>query len=149
MTQEECQRTSVFRLQRLEPVVAARNIVLEQERRSSGNHGQRDKQRRGKHVGNGQREGQHQLVHHARSKHDGQEYANGSKRGSNYRARNLLRTLNGCASRRNAAAAQAIDILQHNNRIIYQHANSDGNTAKRHNVQRDAREVHHHQGAEH
>ncbi len=80
MAQEERQRTSVFRLQRLKPVVATRNIVLEQERRGSGNHGQCDKQRRGKHIGNGQRKGQHQLVHHACGEHDGQEHANGGKR---------------------------------------------------------------------
>ena len=36
MTQEECQRMSIFRLQRLKPVVAARNIVLEQEREVRG-----------------------------------------------------------------------------------------------------------------
>ena len=81
--------------------------------------------------------------------HDRQEHADRCKRGGSDGRRHLLSTGDRCLHRGRALAAEAVDVLDHDDRIIHQHADRHRKAGKRDHVERHARKIHQHEREHH
>ena len=149
MTQEKLERAAIGIAQVLKPARPGGLHVLEHVRGDRGHKREGHKQRRRKHIGDGECKGHKQLAHKTRGENRRQEHAHRGKRGGHNGARDLLGTLYRSARRRNAATAQTIDVLQHNDGVVHEHADGQRNAAQRKDVHREAREVHEDKRAQH
>ena len=123
--------------------------MLEHVRGDRGHKREGHKQRRGKHISDGERKGHEQLTHKARGENRRQEHAYRGERGGHDGTRDLLGTLYRSARRRNAAAAQAIDVLQHDDGVVHEHTDGQRDAAKSEDVDREAGEIHKDERAQH
>ncbi len=90
--------------------------------------------------------GMHQAAHDAGGEHHRQEHAHRGEGGGHHRHAHLLCALHGSAGRRDAPAAQTVDVLNDDHRVIHQHTNAEGEARKGHDVQVQPGKVHEHHG---
>ena len=124
-------------------------LFAQHGRTGAGHHGKGYDQRGQQAEGDGPRHIGEQLQHHACGKDHRQEDTDRSKCGGHDGPRHLTRTLHRCARGRNAAPAQAVDVLNDNDRVVYQHTNAQRQTGQAEDVQRNAGKVHQHNGKQH
>ncbi|SCI20133.1 Uncharacterised protein [uncultured Clostridium sp.] len=95
-------------------------------------------------VTDAQGHGHHQAAHNAGREHHRQEHAHRGKGGGHHRHAHLFCALHGSAGRRHAAAAQTVDVLNDDHRVIHQHTNAEGKAGQGHHVQVQPGKVHEH-----
>ena len=118
-------------------------LSIGQKLRGHGrHHSQSDGQTGQKGVCDGKSHVHEQLSRDALREHNGQENAYRGQSGGQYGSRHLSGPLHGRLPCRISLAAQAIDILNDHNGIIYQHAYAQCKTRQRNDVQGDAAEIH-------
>ena len=149
VAQEELKRTAIGIAQVLKPARLGRLHVLEHVRGDRGHKRKGHKQRRGKHISDGERKRHEQLTHETRGENRRQKHAYRGERGGHNGTRDLLGALYRSARRRNAAAAQAVDVLQHNDGVVHEHADGQRDAAKSEDVDRETGEVHEDERAQH
>ena len=95
-------------------------------------------------VADAEGHGLHQALDDARREDDGQEDADGRQGRRHDRHAHLLCALHGGAGRRDAPAAQTVDVLDDDDGVIHQHTDAQRQAGQRHDVQVHAGEVHQH-----
>ena len=124
-------------------------LFAQHGRTGAGHHGKGNDQRGQQAEGDGPRHVGEQLQHHACGKDHRQEHTDRRQCGGHDSPRHLTRTLHRCTRGRNAAPAQAVDVLNDNDRVVYQHTNAQRQTGQAEDVQRNAGKVHQHNGKQH
>ena len=123
--------------------------VLQHGSRGGGHHGQCHDQGSHQAVADAQGHGSHQAADHAGREHCRQEDAHRGKGRRHNGHTHLTRTLHRSAGGGHAAAAQTVDVLDDNDRVIHQHTDAQRKAGQRHDVQVQTGEVHQHHGKQH
>ncbi len=125
-------------------------LLLQQAGRHGGHQRHGHQQACQKRIGDDQTDVGEQIPRQTRDEQHGQKHADGGQRGGEQRAGDLAHALD--ARRQNGQmllVAQAIDVLDSDDGVIHQHAHAQRQTRQGQHVERDAREVHAHEGDDH
>ena len=149
MLQAPVQTVGVFILNFLEPGQAL-GLCLFQHGGGCRRH-HRDSHDEGGHqaVADAQGHGLQQAAHHAGGEYHRQKDAHRGEGGRHNGHAHLLCALHGCTGGGHAAAAQAVDVLDDDHRVIHQHTDAQGKARQRHDVQVETRKIHEHHGEQH
>ena len=109
-----------------------------QHRHQADGHAKRAQERKSHH----ERELFEHHARHAANKDQRQKHHHGRQRAGDDGGGDLLAAMDGRGFAAFARVAQAIDILQHYDGIVQQHAHTQGQATDRHDVQREPAEVH-------
>ena len=123
--------------------------ILQHGSRGGGHHSQCHDERSHQAVADAQGHGTHQVADEAGREHCRQEHAHRGKGRGHDRHTHLTCTLHRSAGGGHAAAAQTVDVLDDNDRVIHQHTDAQRQAGQRHDVQVKTREVHQHHGKQH
>ena len=121
-----------------------------QHRAARGGHdGQSHHQRSAQGVADGQCHIGQQVTGHTVGKQDGHKHADGGQGGGNDGRGHLPCALHGRPRRRNAPGAQAVDVFDDDDGVVHQHTDAQRQTGQADDVQRNAAEIHQHNGEQH
>ena len=145
----ECkgQRTLIGMIKPVKRLILFSGLAAQHSGSASRHQSQRHEQTGQQGICDGEPHIRKDLARHSLYEYDGHKDDHCCQGRRENSTRYLFGALNGSFARRNAQAAQAIDIFNDDNGIVHQHAYAQGKAAHRNDVQRNAGKIHQHKSS--